>query len=90
MSRQISLDGGLVVTPRIALTGLWDFDRTDSVNVASGLAIGTDDFRARIESDLSIEMVNGSRLSGGVYFDGIGANAFSAYGGKASLRIPLN
>ena len=90
MSRQILLDGGLVVTPRIALTGLWDFDRTDSVNVASGLAIGTDDFRARIESDLSIEMVNGSRLSGGVYFDGIGANAFSAYGGKASLRIPLN
>ncbi len=90
ISHEFSLADGSSIIPKIGLTGLWDFNQTDTVSTSNGSASGTDDFRLRLDGSLSMQMASNARLDGGLYYDGIGTDDMSAYGGKLSLSIPLN
>jgi len=82
--------GGLI-SPHISIKGIWDFDKADQVDIATGLAAGSDDdLRARVEAGLSARMVSGWTLGGEGFYDGIGADQLSIYGGSVSLTVPLN
>ena len=81
---------GTVIQPHLALHAIWDFDDADTVNTATGLATGTDDFRARVEAGLSTQMVNGWSVKGEAFYDGIGASDYDAYGGSVRVNVPLH
>jgi outer membrane autotransporter protein len=81
---------GTTVAPYVALKGIWDFEEAETVDIATGLALGSDEVRARIEGGLAIQMPGGISLSGEGFYDGIGASDFDAYGGSAKIRVPLN
>lgn len=90
VSTRFVMEDGTVIAPRAAIKGLWDFDRTTTVNPTTGLAVGTDDIRARLEGGLTVQLANGWHLNGGAFYDGIGADDFDAYGGNVSVSVPLN
>jgi len=82
---------GGVISPHIGIKGIWDFDKAEIVDVTTGLAAGSDDdLRARVEAGLTARMVGGWTLSGEGFYDGIGADRLSIYGGSVSLTVPLN
>ncbi len=80
---------GSVVTPYAAVKGVWDFKEAQIYDLASGLAVGTGDLRARFESGVSAAFVNGWTINGEGFYDGAGASDFSAFGGTLSLSVPL-
>ena len=81
--------GNRVISPFFAVKGIWDFEKDDSVNAASGLAISDSDFRGRLEAGASISGIGGVTVSGEGFYDGIGAKDFDAYGGSLRLTVPL-
>ena len=89
-STNFQTPGGTVIAPHMSLTGIWDFKKAEIVDLATGLASGTDDLRARFEGGVSIQMPNGWGLNGAGFYDGIGASNFKAYGGSLRLTVPLN
>jgi len=74
----------------MSLTAIWDFKKAEIVDLATGLASGTDDLRARFEGGVSIQMPNGWGLNGAGFYDGIGASNFKANSGSLRLTVPLN
>jgi len=80
---------GAVIEPHVSLTGIWDFESTGQVNVRTGQAIGTDDFRGRFEGGLSAFFDNGWSIEGTGFYDGIGAGDFDAYGASLAINAPL-
>ena len=81
---------GTVITPHLAIKGIWDFVHDDTVNVTTGLAVGSDDVRARVEGGVSVRMANGWSIKGEGFYDGIGADDLDAYGGSVKLSVSLN
>ncbi|MGI9477130.1 MAG: autotransporter domain-containing protein [Hyphomicrobiaceae bacterium] len=82
--------GGTSVAPYVSLKGIWDFRRSDLVDIETGVAsAGNDALRGRAEAGLSVHLPNGMTLSGEGFYDGIGAGDYEAYGGNAKLSIPF-
>ena len=80
-------DGETVIAPHFAIQGIWDFDRADTVDLATGLAAASSDgLRARVEGGLSIYKSKGTTLTGRFFYDGIGADSLEAYGGSIRIR----
>jgi hypothetical protein len=54
------------------------------------VAVGFDDFRARVEGGFMLTAPSGLafRLTGNV--DGVGSSTLSGYGGEAWINIPLH
>ncbi len=91
VSTTVAMANGISVTPHLALEGIWDFDKAEPVSALSGLAEGsTDDLRGRVEGGLKATLANGWSLAGEGFYDGIGAEDFQAYGGTATVSVPLN
>ncbi len=90
VSTNFQAGGGMVVSPHIGFKGIWDFDNAAVVDVATGIATGSDDLRGRVEGGMTIQVPGGVSLSGEGFYDGIGADDFRAYGGGAKLTVPLN
>ncbi len=84
-----SADGNLI-TPHIGIKGIWDFEKTDIVDLTTGLAEGSDGFRGRVDGGVSMSLANGWSVVGEGHYDGIGANDFEAYGGSVRVNVPLN
>ena len=81
---------GTTIAPFVALQGIWDFKRTDLVDLNTGLAItGTDELRARAEAGLSVRLPQGLSITGEGFYDGIGANGYNAYGGSLKVGVPF-
>ncbi len=81
---------GAAISPHLGIKGIWDFEKAEIIDVATGLAAGSDDLRARAEGGLSIRMPNGWTLDGQGFYDGIGAGGFEAFGGRITLTVPLS
>ncbi len=81
--------GNRVISPFVAVKGIWDFEKDDTVNAASGFAISDSDFRGRLEAGASVRGIGGITISGEGFYDGIGAKDFDAYGGSLRLTVPL-
>ena len=81
---------GTTIAPFVAINGIWDFKRTDQVDIDTGFAVtGSDKFRARTEAGLSIRLPQGVAITGEGFYDGIGANGFNAYGGSVKVGVPF-
>lgn len=80
---------GTVVAPYAAVKGIWDFKEAPAYDVASGLAIGTGDVRARFEGGVAAAFINGWAINGEAFYDGVGTGDFSAVGGSLALSVPL-
>jgi outer membrane autotransporter protein len=81
---------GTTIAPYAAVKGIWDFEEAQIVDIASGLAVGSDEVRARFEGGIATAFANGWLLNGEGFYDGVGADDFQAYGGSVTLAVPLN
>jgi outer membrane autotransporter protein len=86
------VEGGTTITPRIALKGIWDFEKAEILDPDTGLPAGTSesDLRGRIEAGLAAELADGFSVVAEGFYDGIGADDLEAYGGSARITVPLN
>ena len=90
LSTSFTRSDGTTIAPFVALQGIWDFKRTDEVNIDTGLAVtGTDKVRARAEAGLSIQLPQGLSITGEGFYDGIGADGYNAYGGSVRVGVPF-
>lgn len=81
----------MVIEPHIGLNGIWDFAKTEIVDLATGLPVGSsDDLRARLETGVSVRFDGGASFALEGFYDGIGVDDLDAYGGSAKLIVPLN
>ncbi len=81
---------GVTIAPFVAINGIWDFKRTDQVDIDTGFAVtGSDKFRARTEAGLSIRLPQGVAITGEGFYDGIGADGYNAYGGSLKVGVPF-
>jgi outer membrane autotransporter protein len=78
------------LTPNFKLRGVWDFEKTDIVNLNTGLALGTDDLRARTEAGFTADFGSGTSLGLDGFYDGIGAENFEAYGVKINVNFAFD
>ncbi|MEM7747038.1 MAG: autotransporter outer membrane beta-barrel domain-containing protein [Pseudomonadota bacterium] len=90
LSTTFTRPDGATVTPHVAVHGIWDFRRTDLVNIDTGLALtGTDDFRARAQAGVTARRADGMAITAEGFYDGIGAKDFDAYGGTLRIDMPF-
>lgn len=72
------------------VTGMWDFETADLVNLDSGIFADSDnDLRARTEFGFLLRMKSGVSFGADGFYDGIGVMDYQAYGGTIKLSIPL-
>ena len=91
MSYVHTTEDGTQIEPSLGLTGIWDYDTAEILDIGTGLAAGsTSGLRARVKGGWSMRMANGVSLSAGAFYDGIGARDLEIYGGSLKLRVPLN
>ena len=77
-----------VVEPFVGLTGVWDFARTDALTT-TGLAIGQEGVRGRVEGGLSYSTPSGIMVRGAAAYDGVASSTYHAVQGRAAVVIPL-
>jgi outer membrane autotransporter protein len=77
-----------VLEPFVGLTGVWDFARTDALTT-SGLAMGQEGLRGRVEGGLSYSTPSGIMVRGSAAYDGVGSSTYHAVQGRAAVVIPL-
>lgn len=86
--RFIASDGKTIIAPHIGLQAIWDFDKAETVDVATGLGSGSSDgVRGRIEGGISVYSEDGISFTGRFAYDGIGADDLDAYSASGRLRF---
>ncbi|MEO1282128.1 MAG: autotransporter outer membrane beta-barrel domain-containing protein, partial [Pseudomonadota bacterium] len=83
-------NGESTITPHIAMTGIWDFDQAEIVDLTTGLVASSDTLRGRLEAGVSMTGPSGTTLSIDGFLDGIGAQDLNSYGGSMRLSLSLN
>lgn len=78
-----------VIEPHLSFTGVWDFEQAGQFNVSSGQAIGSEEFRGRVEGGISAFLAGGWSIQASGFYDGIGAGDYDAYGASIALSAPL-
>ena len=73
----IATDTG-ALTLTVGITGIWS--KTSGTGYASTVVSNYDGGHARVDLGLSYQTPAGSRISGGVFVDGIGSSGFDSYG----------
>jgi len=68
---------------------VWDFARTDALTT-TGLAIGQEGLRGRVEGGLSYSTPSGITLRASGAYDGVGSSTYHAVQGRAAVVIPLH
>ncbi len=91
VSASYQSEDGMVIAPFVSIKGIWDFKSTDAVNSATGLAGSATNskLRARTEAGISVRLPTGMSIAGEGFYDGIGADNFSAYGGSVTVKLPF-
>ncbi len=90
LSMRFEHENGTIISPYIGARGIWDFEKAENIDVQTGLAVGTDDLRARIDAGMDIKLPGGITIHGEGFYDGIGTSDYEAIGGNLKLSIPLN
>lgn len=82
---------GTEIEPSFGVTGIWDYDQAEILDIGTGLANGSSsDLRMRVQGGLAVRMPGSASLAGDAYYDGIGADDLEIYGGSLKLRVPIN
>ncbi|MCR9269031.1 MAG: Ig-like domain-containing protein [Hyphomonadaceae bacterium] len=90
VSHTMQGQGDSLITTHWALEGIWDFERSDFIDLETGLIADADiDLRARTAFGIAVLSKQGVTISADGFLDGIGARDFSAYGGALRLTMPL-
>lgn len=87
--RMIALGDGAYLTPKFGVTGVYNFGISNGAS-SQGFALGDEVLRARVDGGLAFVNALGWSLLLEAYFDGIGADDYDAWGGKARLTIPVH
>ncbi|KZM44811.1 hypothetical protein OA90_26930, partial [Labrenzia sp. OB1] len=86
---RIALDNGTILTPKLGLSGVWNFDVGRGAASQAGL-IGDDDLRARADMGFTaMNPVSGIHVSISGHYDGIGIPEYNTWGGKLRLTLPI-
>ena len=80
---------GSIIEPHMALQGLWDFEKPDTLTLGSEV-VGPDDFRGKLEAGIMFMMPEGASVRATGSYDGIGSDDFHAYGGQMWVNLPLH
>ncbi|WP_420409220.1 Ig-like domain-containing protein [Hoeflea sp.] len=82
-------DNDVVVTPSLAIKGIWNFKKAGTASITSGAITGSarDKLRARLELGMGAKFSDKFALSSSGYVDGIGQNGYSGYGGTLGLNL---
>lgn len=86
--RFVASDGS-IVEPHIALQGLWDFEKPDTLAFGSEI-VSPDSFRGKVEAGVMLTRGEGASLRISGSYDGIGSADFSAYSGQLWVNLPLH
>jgi hypothetical protein len=81
-------DDGLLIKPQFGIKGIWDFDAPDITDV-NGIAIGTEDLRAKLKLGLTVRLPSGASMHGSYSYDGIGVSDFESHTGQLAFGVPL-
>ena len=89
LSKSMEMEDGTLFTPTVGISGVWNFDVENNATSQAN-PIGNDDLRVRIDGGFAItNRDSGTTFKLEGFLDGIGANDYESYGGKARLSIPL-
>jgi uncharacterized repeat protein (TIGR01451 family) len=80
---------GSIIEPHMALQGLWDFEKPDTLTLGNEV-VGPDDFRGKLEAGVMFMMPEGASVRATGSYDGIGSDDFHAYGGQMWVNLPLH
>jgi uncharacterized repeat protein (TIGR01451 family) len=86
--RYFASDGN-IIEPHMALQGLWDFEKPDTLTLGSEV-VGPDDFRGKLEAGVMLMMPEGASVRATGAYDGIGSDDFHAYSGQMWVNLPLH
>ncbi len=78
-----------LIRPQIGSSGIWTFGDAEAVEVATGYADGGAVLRAQVEGGVSVTYADRYTLTGDVFYDGIGADDFDAYGGSLAIDVSI-
>lgn len=88
IARQFELDSGLIIEPRAALAGVWDFDPADTATLGN-VTYGDERFRGVAEAGVIIQGTNGMNIAISGKYEGIGISGFDAYGAYVWVNVLL-
>ncbi len=80
---------GSIIEPHMALQGLWDFEKPDTLTLGNQV-VGPDDFRGKLQAGVMVMMPEGASVRATGSYDGIGSDDFHAYGGQMWVNLPLH
>ena len=83
------LSNGTVIEPSLLVEGIWNFHQ-DAGELSVDDFVTTQEVRARAEAGIMFYTRDGTSLGASVSYDGIGSSDYSAVGGRARVRVPLN
>ncbi len=78
-----------LIRPQVGSSGIWTFGEADAVDAATGIADGGGELRARVEGGVSVTYADRYTMTGDVFYDGIGADDFDAYGGSLAFDVTI-
>ncbi|MEW5250955.1 choice-of-anchor D domain-containing protein [Microbulbifer discodermiae] len=89
ISWNLASSGGILLTPYLSASGIYDFDKLqDAVPTNAVLISADEDFRARLEMGGLLIIPDGNtHISFNGFYDGIGASGFESYGATITLDI---
>jgi outer membrane autotransporter protein len=85
-SYDFELDGGVIIRPEIGVSAIWSFHAQNGVS-AQGAALATGDVRARLDAKIALSSVDGMNWDLSGFYDGIGIDDYSSYGGQVGMTI---
>jgi outer membrane autotransporter protein len=83
------LDNNVVLTPSLAIRGIWNFKKAGTADITTGAITGSaqDKLRARLELGMGAKFTDSFRLTSSGYVDGLGQGGYSGYGGTLGLSL---
>lgn len=90
LSKTMKLADGSIFTPKIGLSGVWNFG-IENTNTSQASLLNNDDLRARIDAGISFKSSEtGTALQLEGFYDGFGVRDYDAFGGSLKIVVPLN
>ena len=86
----INTPGGATIAPYVSLKGVWNFDKTEFIDLDTGLAgSGSERLRARAEVGLNVALPDGTTVRSDAFYEGIGTKQDRTYGISIRVSVPL-
>ncbi|WP_137929736.1 hypothetical protein [Mesorhizobium comanense] len=82
----VQLEGGLVMTPFVNLQGIWTFMQDNTATSATATpGLAQTGLRGRAETGFALSAGNGMSIDASAFYDGLGSDDYSSWGGKLGL-----